>query len=147
VRDLEDHLEILNLVAAYGPLVDAGDADGTAELWTQDGTYDVDSGCYEGRSGIAAMVRSAPHQRLLERGCAHVTTPPAVAVDGDAAVAVTHSQLVVRSSSGGFDVVRATAHRWELVCGADGWRVHRRTSRLLGGDAAARDLLALRPRP
>jgi hypothetical protein len=69
-----------------------------------------------------------------------------VTVNGDAAIAVTHSQLVVRGASGAFEVLRVTAHHWELVRGTDGWHVHRRTSRLLDGDAAARDLLALRPR-
>lgn len=139
---LEDRLEIYDLVASYGPAVDAGDAAATAALWTDAGTYDVDTGVYEGREGIAAMVESRPHQGLLARGCAHLTSPPQVELDGDAAVAVCHSQLVLRRQDGsGFDVLRATAHRFELMRTADGWRVHRRTSRLLDGGAAARALL------
>lgn len=141
VRRLEDRAEIAELIASYGPLVDHGDAAGTASLWTEDGTYDVDTGRYDGRDGIAAMVESAPHQRLLARGCAHVTTPPSIALADATAVAVTHSQLVVRNDAGGFDVLRATAHRWELVLTPSGWRVARRTSRLLDGAPAARELL------
>ena len=143
LRHVEDQLEIVNLVSSYGPLVDSGDADGAAALWTEHGVYDVDTGTYEGQDGIAEMVRSRPHQGLIGRGCAHVTGPPRVRTDKDNAVAVTHSQLVVRNASGGYDVLRATAHRWELVRTPAGWRVERRTSRLLDGSAAARDLLNL----
>lgn len=144
---LEDRLEIYELIASYGPAVDAGDAAATAELWTEDGTYDVDTGVYEGRSGIADMVDSGPHQGLLARGCAHLTGPPQIRLDGDEATAVSHSQLVLRRADGsGYDVVRATAHRWDLVRTQGGWRVRRRTSRLLDGQPAARSLLRQAPR-
>ena len=142
VQELEDRLAIGDLIASYGPLVDAGDAAGAAALWAADGVYDVDTGRYDGPDGIAAMVGSPGHQRLIGRGCAHLSSTPRVDVDGDVAVAVCHSQLVLRREDGsGFDVLRATAHRWELVRTADGWRVSRRTARLLDGDEAARALL------
>lgn len=142
VRDLEDLLEIQSLVAAYGPAVDSGAALAAAALWTESGSYDVDTGRYEGRAGIADMVASPGHQRLLDKGCAHVTGAPQVQVDGDAASAVCHSQLLVRREDGrGFDVVRATAHRWELVRTPEGWRVAARTGRLLDGSETARALL------
>lgn len=38
---LEDHLEITQLVAQYGPAVDSGSADATAGLWTEDGSFDA----------------------------------------------------------------------------------------------------------
>lgn len=139
---LEDRLAISDLIASYGPLVDAGDAAGTAALWTEDGTYDVDTGVYEGRRGIVEMVQSREHQGLLSRGCAHLTTTPRIELAGDTAVAVCHSQLVVRRDDGrSFSVARTTAHRWELVRTTDGWRVARRTSRLLDGGETARGLL------
>lgn len=141
LRRVEDQLEISNIVASYGPFVDSGDGPGAAALWTIDGVYDVDTGLYDGHDGIRAMVESREHQALIERGCAHLTTPPRVDVDEDTAVAVTHSQLVLRNDAGRYDVLRATAHRWELVRTAGGWRVERRTSRLLDGGNAARELL------
>lgn len=142
VQQLEDRLAIGDLIASYGPLVDAGDAAGAAALWAADGVYDVDTGRYDGPDGIAAMVESPGHQRLIGRGCAHLSSPPRIDVDADVAVAVCHSQLVLRREDGsGFDVLRATAHRWELVRTADGWRVSRRTARLLDGDGGARALL------
>src|SRR5690606_13414251 len=65
LRLLEDEREIQRLVAAYGPLVDGGRAEGVAALWTEDGVYDVDGLFMSGRAEIAAMVRSAPHQNLI----------------------------------------------------------------------------------
>ena len=141
LRAVEDQLAIVELVASYGPLVDSGDADGAAALWTEDGVYDVDTGTYAGHAGLSAMVRSRQHQGLLARGCAHVSSIPQVRVRADTAVAITHSQLLTRDEQGGFQVLRATAHRWELVRTSEGWRVQRRTSRLLDGSAAARELL------
>ena len=41
VRQLEDHLEITQLVAQYGPSVDSGSAEATADLWTDDGSFDA----------------------------------------------------------------------------------------------------------
>ena len=34
-----DELAVLRLLASYSPRVDSGDADGVAELWTDDGVY------------------------------------------------------------------------------------------------------------
>ena len=58
VRTLADEREITRLVTAYGPLVDSGDADAVAGLWTPDGVYDVDGLYMQGRDDIVAMVRS-----------------------------------------------------------------------------------------
>ncbi|MDO9487571.1 MAG: nuclear transport factor 2 family protein, partial [Sphingomonadaceae bacterium] len=44
LRELEDRLEIYQLLSAYGPLVDSGDAEATADLWVADGVYDWGGG-------------------------------------------------------------------------------------------------------
>src|SRR6185369_14044483 len=44
VTRLEDELAIHRLIASYGLAVDAGDADGSAATFTEDGVYDVDVG-------------------------------------------------------------------------------------------------------
>ena len=41
VRTLEDQLEIMQLVAQYGPAVDSGAGDAAAGLWTDDGRFDA----------------------------------------------------------------------------------------------------------
>lgn len=132
VRELEDERAVREVLAAYGPLVDAGDAAGTAALWEPDGTYDVDELVMHGQGEIADMVRSAGHSGFIERGCAHVVGPPHVTLAGDEAVAVCHSLMVVQRE-GRFVVRRATANRWRLRRGPDGWRVAERTTRVLDG--------------
>ncbi|MBE2997110.1 nuclear transport factor 2 family protein [Nocardiopsis sp. HNM0947] len=140
LQSLEDERDITRLILSYGPLVDSGDADGVAGLWTDDGFYDVDTLRMDGRAQIAAMVRSAPHRAWIEGGCAHLSGPPHVVVDGDRAVAVCHSLLVVHGD-GGFRVQRATANRWDLCRTSDGWKVAERTGRVLDGREVSPALL------
>jgi uncharacterized protein (TIGR02246 family) len=141
LRRLEDERDISQLIAAYGPLADAGAATEVAELWTDDGVYDIDEVFLDGRDQLAAMVRSKAHRAWIEGGCAHFVGPVRVTVDGDRAIAVGHSLMVVRQD-GSFVVRRATANHWALVRTADGWRVSRRTSRVLDGRPESPALLA-----
>lgn len=138
---LEDEREIAAVIASYGPLVDDGAADEVGALWTGDGVYEVDDYMMDGASAVAEMVRSGPHQTLIAGGCAHFQGPSHVTVDGDTAVAVGYSLLVVHRD-GRFAVARATANHWELHRTSAGWRVHRRTSRLLDGRSEAHALIA-----
>jgi uncharacterized protein (TIGR02246 family) len=147
LQRLEDERDIARLIASYGPLVDAGEADDVASLWDDDGTFDVDEVFLQGRGAIAAMVRSAPHQSWIHDGCAHFLSAPRVEVVRDDAIAVCHSLMVVNTGGSfpaevSFTVRRATAHHWTLRRTPAGWRVTRRTSRVLDGRADARDLLA-----
>ncbi|MCD4532896.1 nuclear transport factor 2 family protein [Nocardioides sp. cx-169] len=141
LRALEDEQEIARLVASYGPLVDAGEAERVAALWTEDGVYDVDEWFMGDRAQIEAMVRSDAHQELISRGCSHFLGPAHVIVDGDRAVAICESVLLVRHEAR-TQVARIGANRWELVRTAGVWRTTRRTTRGLDGTPAARALLA-----
>ncbi|EUA34776.1 snoaL-like domain protein [Mycobacterium xenopi 3993] len=57
------------------------------------------------RDDVAAMVASDAHQGLIRRGAAHFLGPAVVTVDGDKAVAVCESLLVVHRD-GGYTVWR-----------------------------------------
>jgi uncharacterized protein (TIGR02246 family) len=138
---LEDERAVARLIAAYGPLVDSGDAEGVAALWESDGVYDVDELLMTGRTEIAEMVRSAPHQGWIAGGCAHVVGPPHVSVTGDEAVAVCYSLMIVQTN-GGFVLRRATANLWRLRRSPSGWLVSNRTNRVLDGREQAPALLA-----
>ncbi|WP_029391795.1 nuclear transport factor 2 family protein [Streptomyces xiaopingdaonensis] len=138
---LEDERAVTRLITAYGPLVDAGCADAVAALWAPDGVYDVDEIRMEGREQIAAMVRSGRHPRWIADGCAHVVGPPHVTVEGDEAVAVGHSLMVVHGAEG-HRLRRATANHWRLQRGSAGWQVTSRTSRVLDGRTESPALLA-----
>ncbi len=141
VGRLEDERAIADVVASYGLLVDHGAADEVAALWTADGAYRVDALEMAGTEAIAAMVSGPAHQGLIARGCAHFQGPVAVTVDGDAAVAVGYSLLVLHRE-GRFAVARATANHWSLARSGGRWRVVERTSRLLDGNPEAHGLTA-----
>jgi len=143
VRLLEDHNAIMRLLCTYGPAVDSGSAETVAQLWTEDGVYDVDTGRMDGREQIAAMVRSDSHQKWINGGCGHVISPAHLTVTGDTAVATCHTQMILkRHGKDGYTVGRVTANRWELARTSDGWKVTTRTNRLLNGSPEARELLA-----
>ncbi|MFS3130728.1 nuclear transport factor 2 family protein [Nocardioides sp. Bht2] len=138
---LEDQAEITRLIASYGPLVDAGCADEVGAIWTEAGIYDVDEMYMGSRAEIVAMVNGDAHQGLIAKGSAHFLGPATVTVDGDTAVAVCQSILMVHHKER-FIPARAGIHHWELERTADGWQTTCRTSRLLDGDAETRALMA-----
>lgn len=138
---LEDQHEIARLVASYGLLVDAGEAERVAALWTEDGVYDVEEFYMGNRAEIDAMVRSDAHQGLIARGCSHFLGPAHVTVDGDRAVAVCESVLLVHREGRNYPV-RIGVNHWELQRTPEGWRATHRTTRGLNGDAEGRALLA-----
>jgi uncharacterized protein (TIGR02246 family) len=140
LRRLEDDRDIRQLIASYGPAVDAGDANAAARLWSDDGVYDVDGWRMEGRADIRAMVRSPAHQNLVAKGCCHFLGPCVVTVTGDEAVAVCESLVLVRDGDG-YRVWRATAHHFALSRTDEQWQITTRTSRVLDGNPDARDLL------
>jgi hypothetical protein len=142
LQRLEDDVAIGRLIASYGPLVDAADADGAAALWAVDGSYDVEGWHMADREAVRAMVRSPQHRGLVEGGCVHFLGPVATRIDGDLAVAVCESVLVLHRE-GRFNVVRAGANRFELARVDHGWQITRRVTRTLDGSAEARALLAL----
>lgn len=156
LRELEDRQAIYQLLSAYGPLVDSGDADATSELWVTDGVYDWGGGpkpadgalvAKEGWAGaaysraeIAEMVRGPGHRSIIDGGAGHVIGLPHVLLSGDTAVATGYARLY-RWDGAQFAVARVSANRWELARTAEGWRVVVRTNRVLDGGAEARALL------
>lgn len=140
VRRLEDEVAITRLLASYGPFVDAGAAPDVANLWTEDGEYDVEGWSMRSRADIHAMVESAAHHSLIDAGCAHFLGPARVVVDGDTATAVCES-LLVRRYDDGYRVWRAGANSFRLTRTPHGWRITHRVTRALDGGPQARDLL------
>ena len=136
VQALEDELAIHRLIVRYGLAVDIGDADGAAAVFTEDAVYDVDGPLYmEGRAAVRAMVRGPRHQAMLP-DCAHQIGPAVVELAGDGAVATGYSRVYVRRP-GGIEIYRVSFNRWQLTRNPDGWRIARRTTRLLGDAEAA----------
>lgn len=143
LRLLEDHQEITQLVAQYGPSVDSGSADATAALWTADGTFDaVGAVQMHGREEIADMVRGDGHQGLIRNGCGHVLTVPHVVVHGDEAEGRSYA-LNIRwdPEAQRFWVARVSANSWRWTRTSDGWRIAERVNANLDGTAAHRAIL------
>src|SRR5260370_5891224 len=92
VQALEDQVEILQLVAQYGPAVDSGSGEAAAALWTPGGAFDaVPHLRMRGRDDIIGMVTGDGHQSLLQGGCRHLLTVPHIAVDRDQATGRRHA--------------------------------------------------------
>ncbi len=141
LQRMEDERAIERMLASYGPLVDAGAADAAAALWATDGSYDVEGWSMRCRDDVAAMVRSDAHQGLIARGSAHFLGPAVVTVDGDDAVAVCESALLLHRD-GRFAVGRAGANHFRLRRIDGRWQITGRTTRALDGSSEARRLLA-----
>lgn len=148
IQRLEDHREILGVLAAYGPAVDSGSAEEVAGLWTEDGSYTFSYGDGErtltGADDFRTMVQGPSHQEIITGGSSHFMGIPDIRVDADTAVATGYSMLV-RHRDGedpGYYVFRLAANRWELARTDAGWKVTARTNSLLDGRAASRALLA-----
>lgn len=140
VQQLRDERDIHRLIASYGPLVDAGEADEVAQIWTEDGVYDVDEVYLAGHRQLAAMVKSSAHQTWIHGGSAHFLGPVHVTVDGDEAIAVGYSLMVVMKD-GRFQLRRAGVSHWALRRTEAGWRTTVRTTRVLDGRAESHALL------
>lgn len=141
LKRIEDERAIERMIASYGPLVDAGEADAAAKLWAVDGAYDVEGWPMRSRAEVAAMVASDAHQGLLGRGCAHYLGPAVATVHGDEAIAVCESLVVVRRGDG-YVVWRAAANHFRLNRIDGRWQIVDRTTRTLDGRAESRVLLS-----
>ena len=141
VRHLEDESAITRLIMSYGPAADAGLTAFAGQLWAEDGEYDWDANGmpHHGSAGVDAMLQSDGHQNLIAAGVAHFAGPLLIDVDGDVATALNYS-LIMRRDGGRFYLWRVSAVRWDLVRLDSGWRVQRRTNRLLDETGAGREL-------
>ena len=144
VRALEDQVEIMQLVAQYGPSVDSGRGEVTAALWTEDGSFDaVPVWEMRGRDDIISMVHGPGHQRLIHNGVGHVLTVPHIVVDGDQATGRSYA-LNIRwdAAADRFWVARVSANTWKWVRTPAGWRIAERVKAPLDGTPEHREMLA-----
>lgn len=150
IRALEDQFQIYQLITGYGAAVDSATFEFCASAWAQDGLFDrgaqdpdAHSGHFEGAYGkdmIMKEVSSPELSALRNRGIAHIMTLPHVTIAGDEAVATCYTELITREDNR-YRMRRVTANVWDLARGAQGWKIKRRTIRLLDGSEAARRLM------
>jgi hypothetical protein len=150
VQALEDKLAIYQLIMSYPLAVDSASVDFAESVWTRDGVFDrgsgdpeKHSGDFDGAYGIESILKEvggAALQTAREAGLAHIMTAPQIEIRGDRAAATGYTLMVARDGKE-FRVRRPTANRWDLVRDGDGWKIQRRTLRLLDGSPEARALL------
>jgi hypothetical protein len=142
LRDVEDRLEILNLVAAHPPGADTGATDYIRTAWVEDGVFDLGGDkAMTGREHIATHVRIPAHQAAIDSGIGHFAGLPHIAIKGDTAIVTSYLQILVPQTQGepvtvsnhgtskGFRVHRLGANRWVLTRTKDGWKIKSRVSR------------------
>ena len=155
IRAIEDRLEIYNLIAGHPPSADTGAAGYAEAVYTEDGVFDRGPGLSgaTGNKAIGANLKSAGHQAAIAGGLAHFTGMPLVTIDGERAVVISYLQILTPNKSGeaievpnhgasrGYHIHRVVTNRWELVRTKSGWKIKRRTLRLVDGSEPSREIL------
>jgi len=141
----EDHLEILNLLNSYGPLVDSATGGPAGELWVKGGGYnftgpDGSAKRLEAPDGIAGMYSWQGHLDLVKSGCAHLTATPKIIVSHDEAQAVGYSVVILKEGER-WILWRAAINHWTLRRTAAGWRIVERFNRVLNGSPESHETM------
>ena len=155
IRAVEDRLEIYNLIAGHPPSADTGAAAYAEAVYTEDGIFDRGPGLAgaAGNKALGALLKSDAHQAAIAGGLAHFTGLPHDTLDGDTAVVISYLQILTPKKSGepievpnhgasrGYHIHRVVTNRWELLRTASGWKIKRRTIRLVDGSEGSREIL------
>lgn len=143
LQELEDREAIRQAICGYGYAMDGCNGPAVGSFYTEDGIYAVgDIGAFEGRAAVEGITRSESHLGLVGTGCAHVSTPPYIVIDGDRAVATCHTMVPMRRG-GEYFIARLSASRIELARQTDGgWRIVHRQNYMQDGSKDGPALLA-----
>jgi len=155
IRAIEDRLEIYNLIASHPPSADIGADYYARAVYAEDGVFDRGEGLSgaTGNEAIAKSLKSEGHQAAIAGGLAHFAGLPHIALDGDTAVVTSYLQILTPKKSGdmvevpnhgssrGYHIHRVVTNRWELARTAQGWRIKRRSLRLVDGSEPSREIL------
>lgn len=155
IRAIEDRLEIYNLIAGHPPSADTGADYYTEAVYTEDGVFDRGANLpgATGNKAIAAIVKTPAHQEAIAGGIAHFAGLPYIALDGNEAVVTSYLQILTPNKTGpaievpnhgasrGYHIHRVVTSRWELTRTASGWKIKRRSIRLVDGTEPSREIL------
>src|ERR1700731_2595474 len=155
IRAIEDRLEIYNLIAGHPPSARTRAGYFSEAAFNPGGVFDrgADLSGATGNKAIAASLKSPGHQAAIAGGLAHFTGLPHIALDGDKAIVTSYLQILAPYKSGesievpnhgtsrGYHIHRVVTTRWELARTATGWKIKRRTIRLVDGSEPSREIL------
>jgi len=126
----EDYAEILQLYFAYPLALDSGDAEGYANLFTDDGSFNNNVG----RDALLAFVRNRNPSTVRHAPLTPIITPTAEGANG------TVLNMFIDVGQSPAVVTRVSQYRDTLVKTPQGWRFKTRvngSADLSGGAAAA----------
>jgi hypothetical protein len=155
IHAIEDKLAIYNLIASHPPSADTGSAAYAEAVYTKDGVFDrgVDLKGASGNKALGALLESDGHRAAIAGGLAHFTGLPYIELDGDTATVISYLQILTPKKSGepvevpnhgasrGYHIHRVVTNRWDLVRSKSGWKIKRRTIRLVDGTEPSREIL------
>lgn len=125
LQRLEDLQAIHQLFVDYGAFLDAGDLDGYASLFADDGELLLGPlGRATGRAAIVEMMGRATAASV--GNSFHVISSPQVQLDGDRATAVVMWTVVATGADGAPTVTMVGKHKDVLGRTPEGWRFQRR---------------------
>lgn len=125
LRRLEDLQEINQLFVDYGAFLDAGDLDGYASLFAEDGELLLGPlGRAAGRDAIVEMMGRATASSVGTSY--HVISSPQVELDGDRATSVVMWTVVAKAADGSPAVTMIGKHKDVLIRTDAGWKFLRR---------------------
>lgn len=122
---LEDRAEILQSLVDYGELLDTRDLDAWAELWAEDGEFEMSSGkTAQGRDAIKAMLAAVMANN--PPAVVHMEMNPRITLDGDTASS-TMLYGVGRTQEDGLTRVIWFGHHYSRHTRTpDGWKIQYR---------------------
>jgi hypothetical protein len=153
LRAVEDTLAIYHLIASHPPAADTGTDSYYRNAFAADGTIDLGTKTATGNDNIGAVVKTPEHQAAIAGGLCHFAGLPRVQLDGDTAVALSYLQVIAPNTdaepvalsghglSSGYRIHRLGVNRWDLKRTPEGWKVTKRSYRMLDGTAAGPALL------
>ncbi|WP_368953590.1 nuclear transport factor 2 family protein [Parafrankia soli] len=125
VRLLEDREEIRQSLIDYGELLDARDLDAWAELWAEDGEFEMSTGrTARGRAAIREMLAAVMEKN--PPAVVHMEMNPRITVDGDTARSTMLYGVGRTQDDGLTRVIWFGHHHSRHVRTPDGWRIHYR---------------------
>lgn len=142
LNDIEDYIDIVQVLNAYGPAADATHWDFLKEILADDCVFvTANMGSFDGHLGLRRMFETDFHKSLVNSGSGRVSSSPYVIVEGDQAVATNYFTLYQHRADT-FPVIRLVATRWELARRSQGWVIVRRTNAALDGSPQAAALFS-----
>ncbi len=131
LRVLEDKEAIRDLLVRYAFTADLERIDDFLELWTEDGTYELDSAVWKGRDQIKQGCMSDAFYNSIKNRSQHLILDLIINVNGDSATAAGYSATTVHWQAGfGLGRCALSTFRFRRVKGR--WLIEQRVNRQTG---------------